>query len=78
VNDRGVPLVTYAAACLLCTVLQCGQVTLEQVLPYLGPTDEMKADHDKARKQLDDDAASLLLAVLDTEGMCTMTQYQLA
>jgi hypothetical protein len=63
---------------VLYAVLQCGQVTLEQVLPYLGPTDEIKADHDKARKQLEDDAASLLLAVLDAQGMRRITACKLS
>lgn len=39
-------------------------MTLEQVLPYLGPTDELQEQYKKARGQLVEDVAQLARANL--------------
>lgn len=49
-------------------VLQCGQATLEQLLPYLGPAEELqvqfKATHQKLLREVDE----LKMTNLDAEG----------
>lgn len=49
-------------------VLQAGQVALEQVLPYLGPTDELRESFNKAHKALREEVAGILLSNLEAEG----------
>lgn len=53
--------------CVVC-VPQAGQVTLEQVLPYLGPTDELQESFNKAHTALREEVAGILMSNLEAEG----------
>jgi hypothetical protein len=51
-----------------CAVPQAGLVTLEQLLPYVGPADELQRQYKEAFDKLRGDVRMLLQGNLEAEG----------